>query len=357
LSLRLKRILGNLGISLAAAMVTPVFLALLSDQRPDGSFLAKVFLISLVYALAITFFADATLPSLLHRVAVKSSVVLYAILVPALVAVSAVGCAVGTAILFTFFPKLLYPWHGEFWPGFLYVLKLCVFITVVFGVAIATYERLRERLAATELKLRTEELERERAIKLATEARLAALQSRLHPHFLFNTLNSISSLIPADPDRAERLIERMAALLRFSLDVHRGGLVPLEQEMKIVRDYLEIEQARLGRRLTYFIETDPQLASLTVPPLSIQTLVENSIKYAIAPNREGGEIRVRAHRNNGYLQVQVADTGAGFSLETAPQGHGLDNLRGQLTALFGDAGSLTVGRADRWTTVTMKAPA
>jgi LytS/YehU family sensor histidine kinase len=283
----------------------------------------------------------------------------YSVLIPSLVVLSAVGCAAGTLLLVGLNSALsegLFPWSG-FWPGFLNALKLCVFITVVFGVAIATYERLQDRLQAAELQLRTEELERERTIKLATEARLASLQARVHPHFLFNTLNSISSLIPADPERAERLIERMAALLRFSLDAHGGGLVPLEQEMRVVRDYLEIEQARFGRRLQFSLEADEHLAQIAVPPLSVQTLVENSVKFAVAPNRDGGEIRVQAARGNGCLQIDVSDTGPGFVLESAPPGHGLDNLRGRLAALFGTAAELSVGRSEGWTTVTIKAPA
>src|SRR5205823_3935058 len=125
--------------------------------------------------------------------------------------------------------------------------------------------------------------ERERALKLATEARLSSLESRIHPHFLFNTLNSISSLIQEDPVRAERLIERMAALLRFSLDSTNAGLVPLYQEMKIVRDYLEIERARFGDRLGFEVNIPAEFDRFEVPPLAIQTLVENSVKYAVSP--------------------------------------------------------------------------
>ena len=165
-------------------------------------------------------------------------------------------------------------------------------MTIVAGITIGIYRTLRERLEETTLQLRTKELERERALKLATEAQLASLESRIHPHFLFNTLNSISSLIPEDPVRAERLVEQMAALLRFSLDAHQSGLVPLERELKIVGDYLEIERARFGDRLRYQIDVPADLSQSQIPPLSLQTLVENSVKYAIAPDRAGGEIRI-----------------------------------------------------------------
>jgi LytS/YehU family sensor histidine kinase len=148
----------------------------------------------------------------------------------------------------------------------------------------------------------------------------------------------------------------MAALLRFSLDANRGGLVPLDQELKVVRDYLEIEQARLGRRLRYKVESGQDVAELHVPPLSVQTLVENSIKFAIAPRVEGGEVRVLAHRSNGCLRVDVADTGPGFGLELASAGHGLDNLRSRLAVLFGETAELTVEHLNGWTTVSMKVP-
>ena len=350
-----KRILANLGISTSAALITPVF-AFLLQGRMNLRSAVVLFVISALYANVITFLADFIIPPIYPLVEHRRPLTQWSVLTVALVAVSTLGCVV-TTILFVVINIVLpmFPWsmlRAEF-PK---TLGLCIFITLVFGLVIAAYGRLRDRLSAVELKLRTEELERERAIKLATEARLMSLQSRVHPHFLFNTLNSISSLIPADPERAERLIERMAALLRFSLDAPNSGLVPLEQELKIVRDYLEIEKARFGKRLLYQVEAADPLSELTVPPLSVQTLVENSIKYAVSPNRDGGQIRVQAARNNGYLSIDVADTGTGFVLEAAPAGHGLDNLRSRLAVLFGGTAQLAVSRSDGWTVVSMKVP-
>lgn len=234
--------------------------------------------------------------------------------------------------------------------------KISVIVSLMVGVNEVAFGRLTGQLEETQLKLRTEELERERALKLASEARLGSLESRLHPHFLFNALNSVSSLIPSDPARAERLVERIASLLRFSLDSNKGGLVALEQELKVVRAYLEIEQARLGQRLRYSVEAIGNIQDLQLPPLSIQTLVENSVKFAVSSSLEGGEIRVRADRNNGCLYVNVADTGEGFALESIPLDHGLDNLRNRLAVLFGEKAQLNVAREGLWTTVTMKVP-
>ena len=353
-----SRVPGNIAISLVAASITPAFYYLLNETAPFG-LVFRMFLVSAVFAGAITFLADGTLHWLEPHVQRFRESTRWVILVVALVLIATVGCIAATGLLIgvnAVFHIEIFTW-SESWREFVITLKLCVFITVVFGIVIAVYERLRGRLSEAELKLRTQELERERAITFATEARLAALQARIHPHFLFNTLNSISSLIPHHPEKAERLIERMAALLRFSLEMQRGGLVPFAQELKIVTDYLEIEKARLGQRLRYEIEASDALAEISVPPLSVQTLVENSIKYAIAPNRDGGNIRVQAAQNNGSLVVQISDTGSGFTLESAPPGHGLDNLRGRLSALYGQTAELSLSRSDGWTTVRLKVPA
>jgi len=233
---------------------------------------------------------------------------------------------------------------ASYWTEFLVNVKLVLLLTVVSGLAITVYESLRAKLEQTTLALRTRELERERALKLATEARLASLESRIHPHFLFNALNSISALIRRDPERAESLLDRMAALLRFSLDSRQGGLVPLSREMKIVKDYLEIERARFGARLRYAIEVPREFDDLRVPPLSIQTLVENSVKYVICTSLSGGEITVRAEERDGALRIEVIDSGPGFEADSAPSGHGIENVRERLAALFGEGAGLISGR-------------
>ncbi len=243
-----------------------------------------------------------------------------------------------------------------YWTEFSGSLKIAIFLTVLAGGMLSMYGNFRSRLEQTTLQLRTKELERERALKLATEAQLASLESRIHPHFLFNTLNSISSLIPEDPKRAEKLVEQMAALLRFSLDSHHSGLVPLSREMKIVADYLEIERTRFGERLRFQIDVAPELLDASVPPLAVQTLVENSVKHAVSRSRSGGEIRIRGARDDGSLRVQVLDEGPEFRLETAPTGHGIDILRSRLKTLFGQHAGLALERRDSWNQITLSVP-
>lgn len=267
-----------------------------------------------------------------------------------------VSCVAGVLVAGLAFVLLHWQPLASYWPQFLGSLKFAAFLTIVAGLTIGVYRTLRERLEDTTLQLRTKELEQERALKLATEAQLASLESRIHPHFLFNTLNSISSLIPEDPARAERLVEQMAALLRFSLDANQSGLVPLDRELKIVTDYLEIEHARFGDRLRYKIDLPAELSDTRVPPLSLQTLVENSVKYAIAPERAGGEICIAGARSNGAFRIEVSDPGPEFHLERAPAGHGLDNLRGRLAALFGDQATLRLRRVAGRNTLTLSVP-
>ena len=272
------------------------------------------------------------------------------------VAAMMASCFAGCLAAGLVFVALRWQPMTEYWPQFFGSFKLAAVLTVIAGVTLGVYTTLRERLEETKLELRTKELERERALKLATEAQLASLESRIHPHFLFNALNSISSLIPEDPARAERLVEQMAALLRFSLDANQAGLVPLASELKIVADYLDIEQARFGERLRYDIAVPADLHDLRVPPLAIQTLVENSVKHAIVPDRAGGEIRIVGACSNGNVQVEVSDPGPAFQLNAAPRGHGLDILRGRITTLFGEKATLQLRRVDGRNMVTLSIP-
>jgi two-component system, LytTR family, sensor histidine kinase AlgZ len=244
----------------------------------------------------------------------------------------------------------------RFWPSYGMLLRGCLFITFVFGGGAWYFSALRDRLQRTTLELRTKELERERAMKLATEARLSSLESRIHPHFLFNALNSISSLIRDDPARAERLLLQMSALLRFSLDSAQFRLVPLARELKVAADYLEIEQARFGDRLRYSFEVPPEMGNIEVPPLSLQTLVENSVKHAVGTRRQGGTIRVRAHANGSRAVIEVYDDGPGFGPESIMSGHGIDNLQARLATLFG-SDSLGMARTAAGMTVSFTVPA
>jgi LytS/YehU family sensor histidine kinase len=234
-------------------------------------------------------------------------------------------------------------------------MKYSILITMTFGFGTSVFFDIRTRLQETTLALRTRELEKERALKLASEARLQSLESRVHPHFLFNALNSVAALIREDPERAELQIERISRFLRYALDRGASHTVTLEEELRMVRDYLEIEQTRFGSRLRFSLDSALEASGARIPPMAVQTLVENSVKYAVAPRREGGGIRVRADREFSAVRVEIWDDGHGFDPAARPAGHGLDLLEGRLNSLYGDAAGLGF-RNGRGMSVSLKIP-
>jgi sensor histidine kinase YesM len=247
--------------------------------------------------------------------------------------------------------------RGEYWGEFRSSYPFCVVITLVIGLSISSYETMRYQLQEATLELSARQVEQERAKKLLAEARLSSLESRIHPHFLFNTLNSIASLIPTDPQRAEDTVGRFASLLRFSLNAQHTGLVPLAQELKIVRDYLEIEKTRFSERLRFEIAIPAAMEAAKVPPLALQTLVENCIKHVVARRAQGASIRVAGSMEAGRIRLEVIDDGPGFSLSDLTPEHGLGNLVTRLELLFGDRGQLDVTREAEKTIVRISFPA
>ena len=225
------------------------------------------------------------------------------------------------------------------------------------GMGVTVYERMRGRLHAARESLRVRELEIERAHRLAADARLASLESRLHPHFLFNALAAIAGQVREAPDRAERLLVEFADLLRASLDATKRHTVALGDEVIVVQSYLEIEHARLDERLRWKLDVPDDLRAWPVPPLALHTLVQNSVKHVAAARREGAEIRVEARRTGEQLALSVWDDGPGVDLDEAPDGHGLETLRARLVVLFGPSATLRATRTDDGAAVTMSLPA
>jgi signal transduction histidine kinase len=245
---------------------------------------------------------------------------------------------------------------GEFGGWFARSIRYAVLTTLIFGIAISAYEMVRARLDDAMLALRTKERDEAEARRAAAEARLASLESRVQPHFLFNTLNSIASLIQTDPKGAEQMTAQLGSLLRTSLEAGDRPLVPLEQELRTVRDYLAIERVRFGDRLNVLIEVDPQAARTPVPRFSLQTLVENAVKYAIAPRRSGGRVAVRVAARDGRVRIEVEDDGPGFDATAIPDDHGLALLRRRLAFTYADRATLSFQGAPGRTIVTVEIP-
>ena len=193
----------------------------------------------------------------------------------------------------------------------------------------------------------TETAEAESLKRQVVEARMAAMQAQVEPHFLFNTLASIDHLIETDPAKASVMQKNLIALLRASMPTMReasdGGARDLARELAMIRPYLEILKVRMEERLTTSIDVSEGLLSAEFPPMMIQTLVENAIKHGLEPKPEGGSLIVRAEIVHGKLAVSVADTGLGFGrAATAGTGVGLANIRERLQLLYGTRASLTV---------------
>jgi hypothetical protein len=194
-------------------------------------------------------------------------------------------------------------------------------IALLVGGVMMTMRQLRGKVLTTELE---------------------ALQARINPHFLFNTLNSIAALIREDPARAENMTLQLSALFRYTLQAPRAGLVTLGEELVIVQGYLAIEQERLGSRLTYEIDVDASLNDQRIPALTLQPLVENAIKHGVATDVAGGSVRVRGRREGDLVHLAVINSPRG-ERQSAGTGEGLESVRRRLRATFGGRSSVTLG--------------
>jgi signal transduction histidine kinase len=253
----------------------------------------------------------------------------------AMIALSIVGsvAAIGVLIGIGYVPA------AQFTNWLLGSMRIAIAVTLTMGLFITAYEVMRARVG-----------------QATAEAQLASLESRVQPHFLFNTLNSIAALIHEDPKGAERMTGQLASLLRTSLDQQATPLVSLDSELKMVRDYLAIEQVRFGDRLRFTIEADASVDGARVPRLALQTLVENSVKYAVSPRREGAEIRIGATGRSRHVVVTVEDDGPGFDASTLAPNHGLALLRDRLALLFDDPSTMTISSVPGRTTVVLTVP-
>jgi Histidine kinase len=234
---------------------------------------------------------------------------------------------------------------------------LWIFCSLILKI---TYKR--QLSAQAEAAQATEVAESEQLKRQVVEARMAAMQAQVEPHFLFNTLASIDHLIETDPPRASQMQRNLIALLRASMptmrEANHGAPRDLGREMSMIRPYLEILKVRMEERLQVRIEVPDGLLSAEFPPMMIQSLVENAIKHGLEPKAEGGELLIRAEIVHGKMQVVVADTGLGFGkAATAGTGVGLANIRERLQLLYGGTATVIVAENQpSGTVVTIAVP-
>jgi two-component system, LytTR family, sensor histidine kinase AlgZ len=226
-------------------------------------------------------------------------------------AVAVLGCvALGNVLIAPIFPFIC---PREVRQDF-YDVLIGVSVAAVVVMGTTSYMQLLQRAQAVEQRVQATE-------RTALRAELEALQARTNPHFLFNSLNTVASLIPQDPACAEATLERLCDLFRYTLDSSRRTRVSLERELDITRDYLEVEQLRLGERLRWSLEADPSLAALQVPPLTLQPLVENAVLHGIAQRQSPGELAVRAEVDGADVVLTVEND--------VPRGRQVEPRRGR----------------------------
>jgi signal transduction histidine kinase len=263
---------------------------------------------------------------------------------------AALWCAIGSAwaaLLRAFAPE------GAFFElDAARLLTMFALGVILYGLAAAVNYLLIE--AERVRKLETQELETR---LMAQDAELRMLRTQVDPHFLFNSLNSISALTSIDPGAARAMTLRLADFFRHSLGLHADRKVALERELALVRDFLAIEQVRFGERLRFDAEATPDACACLVPPMLLQPLVENAVKHGIGQLIEPGTIRIRAVRAGSLLRIVVENDVDPEGVSKRGAGVGLENVRRRLAAAYGIDASAHWSREDHVFRVELALPA
>jgi two-component system LytT family sensor kinase len=272
----------------------------------------------------------------------------------------------GTSMVSRYYPREFFALHSPYW---LVELAICACAPVVVGIPLKIWNAIR-----VERKL-------EEQGRLLMEARLDALQRQINPHFLFNTLNSIASLVRSQPELAREMIVKLANILRVLLK-HREAFVPFSEELAFTDDYLDIEVVRFGEKLRVVKEIAEETLPVVVPSMLLQPLIENSIKHGLEPRIGGGTVTLRSRiLSDGRLMLEVEDDGIGMDAEPAndlsalasesvwagagagygagsrPGGIGMRNVRERMEVLYGKQAEVQIeSRPGRGTKVTLVMP-
>lgn len=220
---------------------------------------------------------------------------------------------------------------------------ILIYALVAVGYQAVAYHRVARERDAVASRLRAD----------LAEAQLTVVEGQLHPHFLFNALNSVAALVRHDAAQAEQVLEQLSELLRATLRRNPMQEVPLDEALRLAEQYLAIEQVRFGPRLRVAFDASLEARKGRVPPLILQPLVENAVRHGIAPLERGGSVTVRARVEADRLHVTVGDDGVGYGMSTTRGGSGLgiSSVRSLLAHLYGAAHSFEVGPATRSGTI------
>ena len=267
-----------------------------------------------------------------------------------LLLVTITAVELGLSELSRAYPRRLFELHSPRWPV---EAAICFAAPVVVGIPLKIWNQIR-----IERKL-------EEQSRLLLEARLDALQRQINPHFLFNTLNSITSLVRSQPELAREMIVKLANILRILLK-EREAFVPFAEELAFTDDYLDIEVVRFGEKLRVIKDIAPDTLDVNVPSMLLQPLIENSIKHGLEPRIDGGTVTLRSRIiEDGRLMIEVEDDGVGMEAGRAGTGTivrpgtgiGMKNVRERMEVLYGAGAEVSMeSRPGRGTKVTLKMP-
>jgi sensor histidine kinase YesM len=252
-----------------------------------------------------------------------------------------IGVAGGTSIGLELGPFLLRRFLSESLKWTPRDLMQAIFLAFAFGGVISYFFFSKARLKVSRLEIQQERIRRLSKEKEALEANLRLLQAQIEPHFLFNTLSNILSLIDTSPDRGKAMLVDLIHYLRISLSRTRHDLITLSQEIEIIRAYLNILKIRMGERLRFRIELPDDLKEQPFPPMLLQPLVENAVKHGLEPQIQGGEILIRIEEKDGLVRSEIIDSGIGFTSDSEA-GVGMINVRERLRLLYGEKGRLVI---------------
>lgn len=214
-----------------------------------------------------------------------------------------------------------------------------IFFGLMFGSIISYFFMSRERLADSEARIQEERIKRLTSEKKAVEANLRLLQAQMEPHFLFNTLSNILSLLDTDPGKGKSMLVDLVRYLRTSLAKTREKTTTLGHEMEMIKAYLNIFKGRMGDRLNWHIDFPDAATDIPFPPMLIQPIVENAIRHGLEPKIDGGEVSIKVELEDHLVRVEVSDTGVGLNV-AGETGLGLSNIKERLQALYEDGAGL-----------------
>lgn len=271
-------------------------------------------------------------------------VAMAAVVVGSLIGTVLGGIATGNSLLFPEWRPTIY-WQS-------------VLIGLVFGGAVASFFLFRHKLHEMRYALQSERVRAAEAQRAEAEAELRLLRAQVEPHFLFNTLAHVASLIETNPGQARGLLDRLIEYLRSALRHSRQERATLSQEMAIVGAYLDLMRERMPDRLRYYLDVADEIRQVSVPPMILQPLVENAIKHGLEPQVGGGTITIAGWCDDQQRVIEVRDDGRGLGETADGPGNGLTNLRERLRALYGEHAKVSVEQtANAGTVARLSLPA